>query len=188
MSIARLRADETVLLIIDVQERLLPSLIEADRLVSHCAFLGQVAGVMGLPTLVTEQYVKGLGRTSAAVLEAVPRATLVEKTRFSGYVPAVAAWLEASGRRSVLLCGAETHVCVLQTALDLLANGYQTFVISDAVTCGEADQHSRALERMSQAGAITTGCVSATYELLGDAASPRFRECLPLVKKLRAGP
>ncbi len=187
MSIARLRADDTVLLIIDVQERLLPSLIEPDRLVSRCAFLGRVAGVLGLPTLVTEQYVKGLGRTSPEVLESVPGATIVEKTRFSGYVPTVASWLEGTGRRTVLLCGAETHVCVLQTALDLLAHGYQTFIVSDAVTCGETDQHQHALYRMSRAGTITTGCVSATYELLGDAASPRFRECLPLVKKLRAG-
>ncbi len=188
MPIARLTPESTCLLVIDVQQRLIDTMIDAERLVERCRFLVQCAGVLGLPVAVTEQYVKGLGHTVPAIAEALPADTPVfEKTRFSGCVEDVRGWLERVGRRNVLLCGIEAHVCVLQTGLDLLASGRLVFAVLDAISGGEAEQIAPAIARLQGSGAVVTGCTSATYELLRDAAHPKFRECLPLIKTLRAG-
>ncbi len=189
MPLARLKPETTCLLIIDVQERLIGDMLESPRLIERCRFLARCAGVLGIPVAVTEQYVKGLGHTVKPIAEAVPPETPVfEKTRFSACVEPVRDWLQATGRANVLICGIEAHVCVLQTGLDLLHLGKLVFAVSDAISAGEADQIAPAIRRLERAGAVVTGCVSATYELLRDAADPRFRQCLSLVKEIRMAP
>ncbi len=188
MPIARLTPESTCLLVIDVQQRLIDTMIDADRLIERCRFLVQCAGVLELPVAVTEQYVKGLGHTVSAVTDVLPVDTPVfEKTRFSGCVDGVRNWLDGVGRRHVLLCGIEAQVCVLQTGLDLLASGRLVFAVLDAISGGEADQIAPAVARLQGAGAVVTGCTSVIYELLRDAGDPRFHECLPLIKTLRSG-
>lgn len=188
MPIARLKPETTCLLLIDVQERLIGEMHESERLVARCRFLAQIAGVLGLPVAVTEQYVKGLGHTVGSLCEVLPAGTPVfEKTRFSGCIDPIKTWMEGHGRPNVLLAGMEAHVCILQTGLDLLASGKIVFAVLDAISGGEVDQIAPAIERLRQAGTIVTGCVSATYEILRDAGHPAFRECLPHVKTLRSG-
>jgi nicotinamidase-related amidase len=185
MPIPRLQLESAALLVVDVQERLMPSIADAPRLIQHCSILLRMAGLLRLPFLVTEQNPRGLGRTVDAVAAAMPDpAQRIEKTCFSATVDLVLERLRAWRTGSVLVCGIETHVCVLQTVLDLQAAGHQAFVITDAVSGSQPDQAGPALARMQAAGAVTTGVMSAMYELLRDANHPAFRPCLELAKSI----
>ncbi|MDZ4755947.1 MAG: isochorismatase family protein [Phycisphaerae bacterium] len=187
MPIPRLRHDSTALLVVDVQERLQASIHLGSDVAFNCGALVQVAEVLDLPTIVTEQYVKGLGHTVESIRTKLPSTVhVIEKTRFSALVPETLAILDRHAIASVLLCGVEAHVCVLQTALDLLATGRQVFLVTDAVSSGQRDQVQHAIARMEGAGAVRSGTLGATYELLGDAANPRFKACLSIVKQVRA--
>ncbi len=183
--IPRLSPDDTALLVIDVQERLLPTIADRQRLITNCAILLQMAGVLNLPYLVTEQYPTGLGRTADEDTAAMPDPSRrIEKTRFSAVIDLVDEHLHTWRCTNVLICGIEAHVCVLQTVLDLQAAGRQAFVCSDAVSASQPDQIGPALDRMKRSGAIVTGVLSAMYELLADARHPQFQSCLQLAKLL----
>jgi nicotinamidase-related amidase len=188
MPIPRLHRSDTALLVIDVQERLAPTIHRGEDVAVNCGILLDVADALGLRTIVTEQYVRGLGHSVQQVRDHIrPGTPVIEKTRFSAVVPEVRALLDGWGTASVLLCGVEAHVCVLQTALDLLAGGRQVFLATDAISSGQRDQIGPAFERMVRAGAALTGTLGATYELLGDASDPAFRACLGIVKSVRHG-
>ncbi len=188
MPIPRLHRADTALLVIDVQERLAPTIHRGEDVAVNCGILLDVADALGLRTIVTEQYVRGLGHSVAAVREHIrPGTPVIEKTRFSALVPEVRSLLDGWGIGSVLVCGVEAHVCVLQSTLDLLAGGRQVFLATDAISAGQRDQIRPAIERMLRAGATLTGTLGATYELLGDASDPAFRQCLNLVKGVRHG-
>jgi nicotinamidase-related amidase len=186
MPIPRLRAEETALLVIDVQERLMPTIHQGQRVVRNCAVMLQAAAALGMPYLVTEQYPKGLGRTVDQVAKAMTdQSRRIEKVRFSACIDLVHEQLLAWRRGCVLLCGVEAHVCVLQTTLDLLASGRQVFLISDAISASQPDQIAPAFQRMTAAGAVPTGVLSAMYEILVDAQHPAFRTCLELAKSVQ---
>lgn len=186
MPIPRLRIDETALLVIDVQEKMEPTIADWDKMVHNCAILLRMAGELGIPSLVTEHYPKGLGRTVEEVASAMlDPSSRIEKTRFSAMVDLVDEHLRAWGKRTVLVCGIEAHVCVLQAVLDLHATGRQCFVVSDAISACQREQIGHALRRMERAGALTTGVMSAMYELMEDAKHPAFAACLELVKGIR---
>lgn len=189
MSIPRLTQDATALFVIDVQGALMPTLADRERLTANCAALLRMAVVLGLPTVVTEHYVKGLGPSVPEVAACFPgddpaRFALVEKTRFSAYVPGVAEALRRFERPNVLVCGIEAHVCVLQAVLDLQDAGYRAFFATDAISAGQRDQIEPAFRRMEAAGAVPTGVVSAMYELMEDARHPRFKDCLDIAKQV----
>lgn len=185
MPIARLHIDSTALLVIDVQERLMPTIGDRDRLINNCAILLQLAGVLSIPYLVTEQYPAGLGRTVDEVASAMgDPSRRVEKTRFSAAVDIVMDELKRWRRPNILICGIEAHVCVLQTVLDLQDRGWQTFICSDAISASQPDQIGPAIIRMQKSGAIVTGVLSAMYELLGESTHPAFKSCLELAKSL----
>ena len=186
MPIPRLRIEDTALLVIDVQEKLIKAVAESERLVQNCVVMLEMASELGIPHLVTEHYPTGLGRTVEAISGAmVDRAARVEKTRFSALVNVVDEHLQAWQRTRVLVCGIEAHVCVLQTVLDLQASGRQCFVVSDAIAAMQPDQVDHAIRRMEAAGAVTTGVMSAMYELLGDAKHRSRRACIELAKRIR---
>lgn len=189
MPIQRLKSDSTALLVIDVQERLLHTIHGHERLVHHCGILCRAAPLLGVPTVVTEQYVRGLGHTVPALAQAfAPGTPVFEKTRFSALTPEVRQHLTATRCSSVLVCGIEAHVCVLQTVLDLCASGWGVFFATDAISAGQPDQIEPAFRRMERAGALPTGVLSALYELMGDAQHPSFREVLPLAKSVQMNP
>ena len=183
MPIPRLHPDTTALLVIDIQDRLMPTIHNVDLLVTRCRALIGGAALLKMPIIVTEQYVKGLGHTFAPVLEVVPPGTpVLEKMSFSAFTPEVHDRLRAIGRPNLLICGIEAHVCVLQSVLDCCANGIQTFHATDAISSGQPDQIEPAFRRMERAGSIPTGVVSALYELMATAEHPAFRSMLPLAK------
>jgi nicotinamidase-related amidase len=185
MALPRLRPESTALLVIDVQERLMPTIAAAPRVEANCALLAQAAGIMGIPVICTEQYVRGLGPTVATVRNALPAtAEVIEKTRFSALVDGVRATLRTQRRPTVLVCGVEAHVCVLQSVLDLVASGWTVFHVTDAISAGQPDQVDPAFRRMERAGALPTGTLSSMYELLGDASHPLFRDILPIAKQV----
>ena len=180
--LSRLRREETVLLVIDVQEKLLPVMLEAERVARNCALLITAARRLDLPVIVTEQYPARLGATVGPLREALGEFTPIEKLRFSALVPPVQALLEGSGRRTILLAGIEGHVCVLQTALDLLEAGYTVFGASDAISSRQAWNRASGWERMRSAGAVPASTESAIFELLGEAGTPDFKALQPLIK------
>lgn len=186
MRIPRLRIDDTLLLVVDVQGRLLPTLADADTLVTHTAILLQAAAALELPAIVTEQYPQGLGATVPEVAEHVgPDVPVIQKTRFSAITPEVDDVLRRTGRGTVLVCGIEAHICVLQSVLDLRAAWKDVFFCTDAISAGQASQIPHAFRRMEAAGAVPTGILSALYELMADKRHPAFKRCLELAKAVR---
>lgn len=180
--LAVLRADTTVLLVVDVQERLLPAIQDGERVIEASRRMAAAAGVLGVPILVTEQYPTGLGPTCAGLKECLADAAVVEKTRFSACVPAILDQLADLGRPHVVVVGVETHVCVQQTVLDLLRLGYLPYLCVDAVGSRRALDRETAIERMRRAGAIVTTTESVIFEIVGEAATDQFKQILKIVK------
>jgi nicotinamidase-related amidase len=146
------------------------------------AFLIDVARTLNQPIQATEQYPKGLGSTVPELARHLPRRP--EKTAFSCCaIPDVVGTFQREGRPRVLLCGIETHVCVLHTALDLIAEGFRVYVAADAVASRGPYDHQIALERMRQAGVILTTAEGAAFELVGGAGHPGFKAVSNLVQE-----
>ncbi len=185
MAIPRLRIDDTALLVLDVQEKLVPAISDRERLIGNCTIMLELAAELGIPYLVTEHYPKGLGRTVDPLSTAMSDpAARIEKTRFSAKLAIVDDLLRSWRRNTLLICGIEAHVCVLQTVLDMQAAGRQCFVVSDAVSASQPGQVAAASRRWEAAGVVTTGVTSAMYELLGDANHPARRACVELAKRV----
>lgn len=177
----RLSSDTSAVLVVDVQEKLLPAIPAAAALLANLRFLLDAAYMLGVTVFATEQYPQGLGGTAAELLPRLPERRPT-KTAFScAAVPALADNLTSPGRQ-VVLTGLETHVCVLQTGLDLLERGGVVFVPADAVAGRFALDHDLALRRLERAGAILTTCETVVFEWLRDAAHPRFKDVSQLVK------
>ncbi len=184
------RREAACLVVVDVQENLARAM-PADtfpRVTRNLVLLATAARTLGLPVLLTEQYPKGLGRTIGPVAEALAaRGTPpspIEKLDFAcTAVPAFREALAASGRRTVVLTGLESHVCVLQTALGLLESGYAVHVPADAVASRAAANRQVGLDLMSRAGAVVTSTETVVFQLLGRAGTPEFKALAPLVKE-----
>jgi nicotinamidase-related amidase len=180
-TVKRLRAENSVLVAIDIQDRLLVKIPTAAALVRNAAFMLDVAVALEVPVRATEQYPKGLGPTTAEIARRLP-ATLPSKTTFSCCgAGTFLEELEVLGRKSVVLVGMETHVCVAQTALDLLEAGLHVFLPVDALAARGAVDHDVALRRLEQAGAVPTTTEAVAFEWMGDAKHPRFKEVSRLV-------
>jgi nicotinamidase-related amidase len=188
MPCPRLRISDTLLLVVDIQSRFAATIPGWEALVHNASILCRAAATLELPVVITEQNPRALGQTVPEIAAALPSGTpLFTKTRFSSITPEVDAAIRATGRGTVLLCGIEAHVCVLQTALDLASSGRTPFLCTDAIGGSQPGQIPHALHRMQTAGAVPTGTLSAIYELLADAQHPKFKACLELVKGLRGG-
>lgn len=169
----------SVLFLCDLQERFRGSIAAFPQIVAVAARLLQGCRVLGVPALVTEQRPDVLGPTVPELgAQDLPR---VPKTAFS-MAGAAAPLLGDPNLRSVLLCGIEAQACVLQTALDLLERGLDVHVVADAVSSRSQGERALALARMRQAGAYLSTCESLLLLLLRDAAHPKFRQILPLIK------
>lgn len=175
--------EETALLIIDLQERLLPSMQNSSAVIVQTKKLIQAAKILGLPILLTEQYPQGIGPTLAELQALVGKIQPISKRSFSCYKePHCQAALKALQRRQILICGIETHVCVFQTAADLIASGYQVQVALDAVSSSSAAKHSLGLSRIQAVGGTITCVESALFELLATSDCPEFKPILQLIK------
>ena len=170
-----LSRDRAALVVVDVQEAFRP--YEAFAAVADSARkLLQAARILDLPSVVSEQYPKGLGHTAPEV--GVEGELLLEKTVFSA---ARADRFDLSGREQAIVCGIETHVCVSQTVHDLLEKGLEVHVPADAVGSRHRVDYERGLERMERAGAVVTTVEAALFELLGRAGTPEFKAVQQLI-------
>ncbi len=178
-----LRLNDTTLVIIDIQQKLLPAMNNPERVCKNAGILAAAANILKLPTIITEQYPKGLGNTIEEISAHLTDAAVIEKSSFScarneDFLSA----LKKNSRHQVLICGIEAHVCVLQTAFDLSVLGYQVHLAADAVSSRNPENITNALERMRRAGITISNTESALFEMLDDSAHENFREISKLIK------
>jgi nicotinamidase-related amidase len=171
--------DRAALVVIDVQEAFAKAVERFDEVARQTAILAEGARVLGLPIIVTEQYPRGLGDTVEPVREAIGETPRLAKTVFSAVR---ADGFDLGGRDQALVCGVETHVCVNQTAHDLLGRGVEVHVAADAVSSRTAANRELGLRKMEESGAILTSVETALFELLGAAGSDEFKAIQALVK------
>ncbi|HUU83672.1 MAG TPA: hydrolase [Phycisphaerae bacterium] len=186
----RLDTDRAMLLVIDVQSGLLPAIVEHESVLAATRQLLRAARLFELPVLATEQYPKGIGPTDASVAELIQQtdAPVLEKSTFSACDDEpVREALRRIDRPQIVLCGIEAHVCVQQTALDLVSLGHQVYVCADAVGSRRMLDRDVSLQRMRQAGAIVTTSESVLFELCVECGTARFKELLELVKAADQG-
>lgn len=179
-----LNRDEAVLVVIDVQERLCKAMDDKvlERLCTNVGILQETARELGLPMLGTEQYVKGLGETLAPLRERLTTPA-IEKMTFSccGETP-FPEQLKALERRQVIVTGMETHVCVLQTVLELLDAGYTVHLVKDAVMSRRKENWQVGLDMAAAAGAVITSTEAALFQLLRVAGTEEFKKLSKLVR------
>lgn len=178
----RLKVEDTALLVVDLQEKLLPKIINADDVARNATFMVKAAKTLGVPVLATEQYPKGLGATVEPLRSLIEK--VWEKESFSAVREGgVLDFLKSDARIKVVLVGIEAHICVMQTVLDLLNQGFHVFICVDAVSSRYAIDVKIALKRMQQAGAVLVTSETCVYELLETAANPVFKEISAMVQE-----
>lgn len=179
-----LRAEQCALVVIDIQQKLLPPIFNKEQLVRNASLLLRLAKILGIPILVSTQYAKGLGETVPEIA-ALAGTAAIDKLEFScfgkeTFCSAVKAL--PGNRTTMLLCGMETHICVTQTALGALDQGYLVHVASDAVGSRTEWNWKVGLDRMRDAGCVISSTEMMMYELLRQSGTPAFKELLPHLK------
>ncbi|MBI5074123.1 MAG: hydrolase [Nitrospirae bacterium] len=178
-----LKKDDSLLVIVDIQERLAVAMTEKERVVANTLHLIESARLLGVPLLITEQYPRGLGPTVPEVRNAVQSYAPIEKITFSCcgekfFMEAV----QETEKKQIILVGMETHVCVLQTCIDLLREGYDVHVVSDAICSRTKQNYKTALEYMRDAGAVITCTETVLFQLLVKAGTEEFKTLSKRIK------
>jgi nicotinamidase-related amidase len=181
-SIELMSSSDTALLVIDVQERLVPAIQDHPRVIWNIRRLVDGAAILGIPVIATEQYPRGLGPTVEPLKGRLPAPN--EKLHFScGECGDLFAPLRDAGRHKILVAGIEAHVCVQQTVLDLLGDGYRVYVAADAVGSRFQSDCEIALRRMDSSGATLTTAESALFEWCEVAGTPQFKQISALARE-----
>jgi nicotinamidase-related amidase len=177
--------DQCALLVIDIQEKLLPPIFQKEQLVRNSQLLIRTAGILKIPAIASTQYAKGLGGTVPEIASLLPEPEAIDKNLFSCFGCEVFCNLIKrlpGNRNTLLLCGMESHICVMQTALAALREGYLVHVASDAVSSRTEWNWKIGLDRMRAAGAVISSTEMMIYELMGSSATPAFKQLLPYLK------
>lgn len=179
----RIRREECAGLLIDIQERLFPHMDQKEELLRKTLMLLKGLNILNVPLLFTEQYPKGLGPTLKAIRETLGAPPALEKSAFSccdepGYVKA----MEELGRKTLIICGIEAHVCVMQTCIDLRASGYAPVLVEDCVSSRNPEDKRVAIHRMSSEGVLIATCESILFELTRNSGTEEFKAISSLVK------
>ncbi|MCL1895150.1 MAG: hydrolase [Clostridiales bacterium] len=180
----RIAKDDAVLVVVDFQEKIVPAMREGASAAAEAAKLIRGFEALGCPVLATQQYTKGLGGSVPEIREAFSSFSHIEKSSFSAMgESAFVSALDSLGRKTVVLCGIEAHVCVLQTALDMLAAGYDVFLATDAVSSRKERDEKPGVKRMIRSGVMPTTVESALFELLdNDSKSDTFKTISRLIR------
>src|SRR5215470_16729021 len=181
----QLEPEQCALIVVDIQEKLLPPIWQKEQLLRNSQLLIRLAGILKIPAIVTTQYAKGLGNTVPEVSSLLPESTPIDKVMFSCFGSDVFCSLLKrlpGERNTLLLCGMEAHICVMQTALAALRDGYLVHVASDAVSSRTEWNWKIGLDRMRTAGAIISSTETMIYELMRSSSSAAFKELLPHLK------
>jgi nicotinamidase-related amidase len=181
-----LESDQCALIVVDIQEKLLPPIFQKEQLLRNSQLLVRAAGVLKIPAILSTQYAKGLGKTAPEIASLLPETEAIDKDRFSCFGSDLFCTLLKrlpGNRNTLLLCGMESHICVMQTALAALREGYLVHVASDAVSSRTEWNWKIGLERMRSAGAVISSTEMMIYELMRSSSSPAFKEMLPYLKE-----
>ena len=177
--------DNTLLLVIDLQEKLMPAIYESDRIIKNSACLLKVFEMYGIKKIATEQYPKGLGQSVKEIKENLDDEKKNKKTSFDAITDEVSSYLKENKITNVIITGAETHICVYQTVRRLLFEGYKVFVVEDAVSSFNKEQKDLGLKAMSDMGASLVNTEMLMFDLASDAKDENFKEISKMVKNLR---
>lgn len=178
-----LNREDTLLFIIDIQDRLVPVMKYGEKVIKNNLILIEASKELQIPVILTEQYPRGLGSTVDEIGEKLDnKVKKFEKLSFTGYTDEVKQALEESGKKKIIITGMETHVCVLQTVRDLIDNGYEVFIVRDGVTSRKKDNFLNALELMKSMGAVIMDTETIIFDLLKTAGTPEFKVLSKLIK------
>ena len=174
----------TVFVIVDVQHKILSVMSEPEKTTNALVKLATGMQLLDVPTILLEQYPQGLGPTDATIQAAIPHVTPIAKTSFSAYGEEQfrLALHDINNVERIVLCGIESHICLYQTARDLLADGYIVEIVADAIDARTADNKQIGLDRMVQEGAVVTSVEMVLFDLLGHAKHPQFKAISQLIK------
>ena len=178
-------AERCALIVVDIQQKLLPPIFQKDQLVRNSKLLIRACGILKIPAIVSTQYAKGLGDTVPEIASLLPETEAIDKNLFSCFGSDVFCTLLKrlpGNRNTLLLCGMESHICVMQTALAALREGYIVHIASDAVSSRTEWNWKIGLDRMRAAGAVISSAEMMIYELMRSSSSPAFKELLPHLK------
>lgn len=174
---------QSLLLIVDIQEGLVPVMADPRNVLHHTRILSRAANRLEIPILATEQYPRGIGPTMGEIKEFIPENAIVEKIHFSAARdPSVMQRIQAAGRNQIIICGIESHICVLQTALSLQTSGYRTVVVLDAVSSRREESKMAAMARLADNGIELATTEMVVFEWLERGGTPEFKDIQPLVK------
>ncbi|UZQ51170.1 hydrolase [Clostridium kluyveri] len=174
--------EESALIVIDIQERLVPAMPTSQKVIQNTNTLLSVSNKLEIPTIITEQYPKGLGKTVPEIHYNINEVSVHEKITFSSCTDEVINTLKQSGKKKIIITGMETHVCVFQTVRDLLARNYQVFVVGDAVCSRTKENYLNGLSQMSAMGAVISNTEMVFFDLLKMAGTQLFKELSKLIK------
>lgn len=178
-----LQREKAALVVVDIQERLMAAMDKREKLYRNSIVMIEAAKVLGLPVVVTEQYPKGLGPTVQEIRGVLPSYSPIEKIAFGCCgEPRFVEHMKGLGRPQVILVGSETHVCVLQTCLGLLQEGYVVHTVRDAVCSRTKENYLTGLEIMREAGAVITSVEAALFQLLHKAGTEEFKTISRMIK------
>jgi len=180
-----LEAEQCALVVVDIQEKLLPPIFHKEQLLRNAKLLIRAAGVLKIPAIMSTQYAKGLGTTVPEIASLLGETEAIDKDQFSCFGSDAFCTLlkRLPGKRNtLLLCGMESHICVMQTALGALREGYLVHVASDAVSSRTEWNWKTGLERMRAAGAVISSTEMMIYELMRSSSSAAFKQMLPHLK------
>jgi nicotinamidase-related amidase len=179
----RILQNETAAVVIDIQEKLFPHIHEGENILQNCLKLIEGLQILSIPIIITQQYTRGLGQTVPSIIHKFPEFHYIEKISFSCYEePVFAEQILTLGKPNIILCGIESHVCVLQTCIDLLKAEYIPVIVEDCVSSRKPNDKRMAIERMRQEGAIITTVESLLFELTRRARTDMFKSISGIVK------
>lgn len=178
-----LNSNNTLCLIIDVQEKLMPTIHNQSELEKNILFLLQGLEILNIPLLITEQYPKGLGKTLPSIGKLTQKSKTFEKTEFSAWLnPAIKNELIVLDKKQIILIGIESHVCVLQTALQMLRHGFEIFIPQECVSSSTAVKKQNAIDRIQNSGGTITNSESCFFEILETSNHEKFKAISALLK------
>ncbi|HHV15324.1 MAG TPA: hydrolase [Gelria sp.] len=179
----KLKREDTVLVVIDLQERLMNAMKDREKVYKNTNLLLSTAKEFNIPVILSEQYPRGLGPTVAVIKENLPADYIyLEKLSFSLCGAGLFEMLAEIGKNTIIVCGSETHVCVFQTVRDLVEAGYNVHLVRDAVCSRFDENYENSLNLMSELGAVVSNTETVVFDLLEVAGTKEFKAISPLIK------
>lgn len=178
----RILAENTSCIVIDYQEKLVPTMSEKEALIANSVTLLKGLKLLEIPMILTTQYAKGLGNNVPEICEAVGEVEAIDKTTFSAYETEAVCEAMDKTRKNVIICGMEAHICVLQTAIDLKEAGYQPIIVTDCVSSRREHDKAFGIVRAEQEGVLLTTKEALLFELTRQAGGPVFKQISALIK------